>query len=282
MQSYGIAHVWAEGDIVTHAIGVVLAAMSIISWTVIVLKLVQLWRVQRITQRTEAQFWNATDYTSGLQALDSVPNNPYAALASSGRDAAAHHAASAPQLRDRLDISEWVTRALKNSIDDTIARLQGGLAVVGSIGSVAPFVGLFGTVWGIYHALLSIGASGQASLDKVAGPVGEALIMTAFGLFVAIPAVLGYNMLTRGNKGFVTRLNRFAHALHALLVTGGHVGSENFGVSGNLGLNVGIGGQSGAGHTSGSSGAHGAKRGSAAANQAAIGTSGTSATPATH
>ncbi len=267
MQSYGIAHVWAEGDVVTHAIGVVLAAMSIISWTVMVLKLVQLWRVQRITQRTEAHFWNATDYTSGLQALDSVPNNPYAALASSGRDAAAHHAASAPQLRDRLDISEWVTRALKNSIDDTIARLQGGLAVVGSIGSVAPFVGLFGTVWGIYHALLSIGASGQASLDKVAGPVGEALIMTAFGLFVAIPAVLGYNMLTRGNKGFVTRMNRFAHALHALLVTGGHVGSENFGASGSsLGLNAS------AGHAGGTA-AHGARR--AASNPAA-------ATSATH
>ncbi|CAB3783031.1 Tol-Pal system protein TolQ [Pararobbsia alpina] len=277
MQSYGIAHVWAEGDIVTHAIGILLAAMSIISWTVIVLKLVQLWRVQRITQRTEAQFWNASDYTSGLQALDSVPNNPYAALASSGHDAAVHHAASAPQLRDRHDISEWVTRALKNSIDDTIARLQGGLAVVGSIGSVAPFVGLFGTVWGIYHALLSIGASGQASLDKVAGPVGEALIMTAFGLFVAIPAVLGYNMLTRGNKSFVTRLNRFAHALHALLVTGGHVGSENFGVSGNLGLNLGIGKPAGAGGM----GAHGAKRGVSAAKQATSGTSGTSATSAT-
>ena len=241
MQSYGIAHVWAEGDIVTHAIGLVLAAMSIISWTVIVLKLVQLWRVQRITQRTEAQFWNATDYASGLQALRSVSNNPYAALAASGGDAAAHHAASAPQLRDRLDISEWITRALKNSIDDTIARLQGGLAALGSIGSVAPFVGLFGTVWGIYHALLSIGASGQASLDKVAGPVGEALIMTAFGLFVAIPAVLGYNMLSRGNKGFVTRLNRFAHALHALLVTGGHTSSESFSVNASLGLNAGSG-----------------------------------------
>ncbi|RKP46609.1 MotA/TolQ/ExbB proton channel family protein [Pararobbsia silviterrae] len=236
MQSYGIAHVWAEGDFVTHAIGVVLAAMSIISWTVIVLKLTQLWRVQRITQRTEAQFWNASDYASGLQALNSVARNPYAALAASGHEAAAHHAASAPQLRDRLDISEWITRALKNSIDDTIVRLQGGLAVLGSIGSVAPFVGLFGTVWGIYHALLSIGASGQASLEHVAGPVGEALIMTAFGLFVAIPAVLGFNALSRGNKAFVTRLNRFAHALHALLVTGGHLSSESFSVTANLGF----------------------------------------------
>ena len=236
MQSYGIAHVWAEGDFVTHTIGLVLAAMSIISWTVIVLKLAQLWRVQRITQRTEAQFWNASDYTSGLQALESVPRNPYALLAASGRDAAAHHAASAPQLRDRLDISEWITRALKNSIDDSITRLQGGLAVIGSIGSVAPFVGLFGTVWGIYHALLSIGASGQASLDKVAGPVGEALIMTAFGLFVAIPAVLGFNALSRSNKAFVSRMNRFAHALHALLVTGGHVSSESFSVNASLGL----------------------------------------------
>jgi biopolymer transport protein ExbB len=101
--------------------------------------------------------------------------------------------------------------------------MQGGLAVLASIGSTAPFVGLFGTVWGIYHALLTIGATGQTSIDAVAGPVGEALIMTAAGLFVAIPAVLGYNALTRANKAIVTKLNRFAHGLHGFFVTGARV-----------------------------------------------------------
>jgi hypothetical protein len=120
-------------------------------------------------------------------------------------------------------VSDWVTRCLRNSIDDTTARLQSGLAMLASVGSTAPFVGLFGTVWGIYHALMSIGAAGQATIDKVAGPIGEALIMTALGLAVAIPAVLGYNALVRGNKYIVTRLNRFAHDLHAYFVTGARV-----------------------------------------------------------
>ena len=116
-----------------------------------------------------------------------------------------------------------MTRALRNSIDDTVARLQSGLAVLASVGSTAPFVGLFGTVWGIYHALVGIGLAGQATIDKVAGPIGEALIMTALGLAVAIPAVLGYNALVRGNKFIVSRLNRFGHDLHAYFVTGARV-----------------------------------------------------------
>jgi len=112
-------------------------------------------------------------------------------------------------------------------MDDIIARMQAGLAVLASIGSTAPFVGLFGTVWGIYHALIAIGASGQTSIDHVAGPVGEALIMTAFGLFVAIPAVLGYNALTRSNKASITKLNRFVHGLHAYFVTGARLRSTH-------------------------------------------------------
>jgi biopolymer transport protein ExbB len=128
-----------------------------------------------------------------------------------------------------MDVSDWVTRCLKDTMDDCVSRMQSGLAILASIGSTAPFVGLFGTVWGIYHALLSIGASGQSSIDQVAGPVGEALIMTAFGLFVAIPAVLGYNALTRANKGIVTKLNRFAHGLHAFFVTGARLSSSKRG-----------------------------------------------------
>jgi biopolymer transport protein ExbB len=126
-------------------------------------------------------------------------------------------------------VSDWITRTLRNSIDDSTARLQSGLAILASVGSTAPFVGLFGTVWGIYHALVGIGASGVATIDKVAGPVGEALIMTALGLAVAIPAVLGYNALVRGNKGILTKLNRFAHDLHAYFVTGARVSSGGAG-----------------------------------------------------
>ena len=123
-------------------------------------------------------------------------------------------------------MSDWVTRSLRNTMDEFTSRLQSGLAILASVGSTAPFIGLFGTVWGIYHALLSIGTAGQATIDKVAGPVGESLIMTALGLAVAIPAVLGYNALVRGNKGVLQKLNRFAHDLHAYFVTGTRVNSS--------------------------------------------------------
>jgi biopolymer transport protein ExbB len=133
------------------------------------------------------------------------------------------NSASQPELRQELDKSDWVTRSLQNTIDDATADLQSGMAILASVGSTSPFVGLFGTVWGIYHALMQIGMAGQATIDKVAGPIGEALIMTALGLAVAIPAVLGYNALVRGNKAVITRMNRFAHDLHALLMTGSRV-----------------------------------------------------------
>jgi len=142
-----------------------------------------------------------------------------------GQEALAHldNSASQPELRQELDKSDWVTRSLQNTIDDATADLQSGMAILASVGSTSPFVGLFGTVWGIYHALMQIGMAGQATIDKVAGPIGEALIMTALGLAVAIPAVLGYNALVRGNKSVITRMNRFAHDLHALLMTGSRV-----------------------------------------------------------
>jgi len=170
-------------------------------------------------------FWRAADFADGLARLGADPANPFRALALEGREATAHHHAQA-QLHDSLDVSEWLTRSLRNSIDESTARLQSGLAVLASVGSTAPFIGLFGTVWGIYHALLSISAAGQATIDKVAGPIGEALVMTALGLAVAIPAVLGYNALVRGNKGVLNKLNRFAHDLHAYFVTGARVSSN--------------------------------------------------------
>ena len=217
----GLVHLWSAGDVVTKAVALLLLGMSLASWMVIVLKALDLQRYRRQARSIES-FWHSADFADGLSKLGSDPANPFRALALEGREAAAHHNAQ-PQLHDSLGASEWLTSAMRNSIDESTARLQGGLAVLASVGSTAPFVGLFGTVWGIYHALLAIGTAGQATIDKVAGPVGEALIMTALGLAVAIPAVLGYNALVRGNKAVLFKLNRFAHDLHAFLVTGSRV-----------------------------------------------------------
>ncbi|MEM5387934.1 MotA/TolQ/ExbB proton channel family protein [Paraburkholderia phymatum] len=229
MQNYGIAHVWAQGDFVTRGIAVALLIMSVLSWSVIVIKSWHVMRLKRLTKNAEQAFWHADDFNDGVKKLgsdtSSPAENPFLALALSGQEAADHHHQTQPHLHDRMDVSDWVTRCLKDTMDDSIARMQSGLAILASIGSTAPFVGLFGTVWGIYHALLTIGATGQSSIDQVAGPVGEALIMTAFGLFVAIPAVLGYNALTRANKAIVSRLSRFAHGLHAFFVTGARLSS---------------------------------------------------------
>ncbi len=225
-EQFGLANLWSQGDIVIRTVAVLLLGMSLASWMVIILKLLDLRRARQQASRTEV-FWHAANWKEGVQALGSEPDNPFQQLALEGQQAA-DHVRSAParqhqELHDTLDLSDWVTRCLRNAIDDATARLQAGLAVLASVGSTAPFVGLFGTVWGIYHALLSIGAAGQASIDKVAGPVGESLIMTALGLAVAIPAVLGYNALVRGNKGVSAKLNRFAHDLHAYFVTGSRV-----------------------------------------------------------
>ncbi len=221
---FGLAHLWNQGDLVTKAVAILLLAMSLASWMVIIIKALDLRRAADQARRTEA-FWHSADLADGLKKLGDEPGNPFRQLAIEGREATAHHHAQ-PQLHDSLDVSDWVTRCLRNAIDEATARLQSGLAILASVGSTAPFVGLFGTVWGIYHALLSISAAGQASIDKVAGPIGEALIMTALGLAVAIPAVLGYNALVRGNKGVVMKLNRFAHDLHAYFVTGARVSAQ--------------------------------------------------------
>jgi biopolymer transport protein ExbB len=215
---FGLLNLWSQGDVVTRGVAVLLLAMSLASWMVIVVKALDLRKFARHSRSTES-FWHSADFADGLGKLPADPSNPFRALALEGREATAHHHAQ-QQLHDSLDVSEWLTRSLRNSIDDSTARLQSGLAVLASVGSTAPFVGLFGTVWGIYHALLSISVAGQATIDKVAGPVGEALIMTALGLAVAIPAVLGYNALVRGNKSILHKLNRFAHDLHSYFLTG--------------------------------------------------------------
>jgi biopolymer transport protein ExbB len=227
----GIFNFWQQGDVITHIVALLLLFMSVLSWGVIVMKALDIVRLKRMAHNVES-FWHSSNLTEGLAALDGANvheahANPFHSLAKQGHEASAHHRATQAQLHDSLDISDWVTRSLRNAMDDATARLQAGLAVLASIGSTAPFVGLFGTVWGIYHALIGIGASGQVSMDRVAGPIGEALIMTALGLVVAVPAVLGYNALLRGNKFILSQLNRFAHDLHAFLVTGARVGQRD-------------------------------------------------------
>ena len=221
---FGLVNVWAQGDFVTRAVAVLLLLMSLSSWMVIIIKALDLRKYLAQARQIES-FWLGSDFADGVAKFGADPLNPYRALALDGREATVHHREAQPHLRDTLDVSEWITRGLRTSIDESTARLQSGLAVLASVGSTAPFVGLFGTVWGIYHALLSIGVAGQATIDKVAGPIGEALIMTALGLVVAIPAVLGYNALVRGNKGVINKLNRFAHDLHAYFVTGARASS---------------------------------------------------------
>jgi biopolymer transport protein ExbB len=216
---FGLANVWSQGDIVTKTVALLLLIMSLASWMVIVIKTLDVIKYKRIAKVAE-DFWHSEDLAAGLTKLGGDPSNPFRQLALEGREATLHHRNTKAHLHDTLDVSDWVTRTLRNAIDEFTSKLQSGMAILASVGSTAPFVGLFGTVWGIYHALLSIGAAGQATIDKVAGPIGESLIMTALGLAVAIPAVLGYNALVRGNKGVLQKLNRFAHDLHAYFVTG--------------------------------------------------------------
>ena len=220
--SFGLSHIWLHGDAITRAILFLLIAMSVVSWVVIVLKAIDMWRYKQQALGSEA-FWHSHSLSDGLAALKPSSSNLFYGLAVTGQEATEHHQAAQKQLHDRLDISDWVTRSLRNAIDDSTGKLQSGLAILASIGSTAPFVGLFGTVWGIYHALLVIGTSGNASMDAVAGPIGETLVMTALGLAVAIPAVLGYNTLIRGNKFIIARMHRFAHDLHAYFVTGARI-----------------------------------------------------------
>ena len=219
---FGLVNLWQQGDAITRSVVVLLLAMSLASWTVIAVKAIGVLRIKRLAWRAES-FWHSSDLAEGLVNLGPARDNPFRFLAEEGRNATAHHSNTRAQLHDALDISDWVTRCLRNSVDDAVAGLQSGLALLASVGSTAPFVGLFGTVWGIYHALMGISTSGQAGIDAVSGPIGEALIMTALGLAVAIPAVLGYNALVRGNKAIMSKLNRFAHDLHAYFVTGARV-----------------------------------------------------------
>ena len=216
---YGVMAIWEQGDMVMKVVALLLLTMSIISWYVIVSRAWQVMKLRTIVKNSH-DFWHSQSFDQGLQLLGKQAFNPFMSLAVNGQDAIEHHEQSKTDLHGQISLTEWLKETLRADIEESAERMQSGLPILASVGSTAPFVGLFGTVWGIYHALVGIGASGQASIDKVAGPVGEALIMTAFGLAVAIPAVLGYNTLTRSNKAIVSKLQRFARQLHAYFLTG--------------------------------------------------------------
>lgn len=227
LPDFGIAHLWSQSDHAIKLVALMLLAMSVASWYLILARSIRQWRARRFDGAIES-FWNATDLGDGLARLShTAPGSPFEALARQAVAAAEHvrRHSHAETLGGKLDADEFITRALRKSIALSTAQLESGLTVLASIGSTAPFVGLFGTVWGIYHALISISSSGMATLDKVAGPVGEALIMTAFGLLVAIPAVLAFNAFTRANRLELSELDAFAHDLHAWFTTGTRLAS---------------------------------------------------------
>jgi len=209
---YGLAALWREGDAVAKGTLGVLLLMSLGSWTVFFSKLIEQARLGRQTREAQAVFWQAGSVRQGADAL--AADSALRFIAEKGLESASKHTG----LLGAIDFNDWVTLSLERAVAAVHSRLQGGLALLATVGSTAPFVGLFGTVWGIYHALVKIGISGQASIDKVAGPVGEALIMTALGLGVAVPAVLAYNWLVRRNKGLMEAVHAFGSDLHAVLL----------------------------------------------------------------
>ena len=212
-----------KGGVVSMTVAIILLVMSVASWYLIVTKSVQILRLRAAFKAYKQNFWNAPNLTS---AVKQAGNIALANLAKQSIAAVEHHQQYAHKINgddkksDLITKDEFIARAMNRSIAEESAKMENGLTVLASVGSVSPFVGLFGTVWGIYHALASISQSGQATLDKVAGPVGEALIMTALGLSVAIPAVLAYNALVRSNRMLVGQIEHFAYELHTLLVTG--------------------------------------------------------------
>ncbi|MBI2312453.1 MAG: MotA/TolQ/ExbB proton channel family protein [Betaproteobacteria bacterium] len=225
--SMSILGFWAQADAVGKSAALLLLTMSVTTWYLIVTKAWQAWRIRRRADRALNAFWSAESLTEAIAHMQlAAPESPFSHTAAAGADAVAHHQRHVgDRLAATLALSEFVTRAIRRAIGRATAEIEAGLTVLASIGSTAPFVGLFGTVWGIYHALIGIGFTGQATIDKVAGPVGEALIMTALGLAVAIPAVLAYNFLVRANRVVLADLDAFAHDLHAYLTTGARLQS---------------------------------------------------------
>lgn len=218
----GFSHFIAQTDFVGQGLFVILVLMSLTSWVLIVTKGVALFQRQRRSKAFLNFFWNATSLEAVQHEIATHGvTEPFAHLTSHAMHAQAHHARfGAAKLEEAGSAQEFLTRTIKKVLDEDTMRMESGLSVLATIGATAPFVGLFGTVWGVYHALLAIGATGAGTLDKVAGPVGEALIMTGVGLAVAIPAVMAYNWLTRSNRVWGARLDAFAFELFTFLSTG--------------------------------------------------------------
>ena len=226
----GLSHFWAQGDGISRSVAVILFLLSVASWYLMVGKILALAQARRCHARALNAFWGAESFPAAMEALRLEDKSGILTrLAIAGANAAELHRQHATRgIGAGVSASEFVTRALRNQIVESQAKIESGLTFLASVGSTSPFIGLFGTVWGIYHALVGLSGATQVVLDKVAGPVGEALIMTAAGLFVAIPAVLAYNAFTRTNRLTLARLDGFAHDLHAYLVTGlrGHPGDK--------------------------------------------------------
>ena len=212
---YGMEALWRDGDIITRSTLIIMIIMSMGSWYIIFTKLFEQSKLMKSAKQAGDGFWAAGSIKKGAEGLDE--RSAFRFIAESGLKASDHHEGT---LVDTIDKHTWIGMSMQRAVDNINSRLQDGLAFLATVGSTAPFVGLFGTVWGILHALTSIGTSGQASIDKVAGPVGEALIMTAIGLAVAVPAVMGYNWLIRRNKNVMERVRTFSGDVHNVLLAG--------------------------------------------------------------
>jgi len=218
----GILHFWNQGDWVTHSTAIVLAILSLLSWVIIGNRFFAQIKLNRTLDQAFDAFWAAPTLEKGLLLIkEKDATGVFSGMAETAAHVAKQHAQKVDtSIGGGISSSEVLTRSLRNYMLHSQARFESGLTLLASVGSTAPFIGLFGTVWGIYHALVSLSGATQVVLDKVAGPVGEALIMTAAGLFVAIPAVLAYNALNRANRLVATYLDGFAHDLHSFLTTG--------------------------------------------------------------
>ena len=221
---YGLEAMWKHGDFVSKGTLFILIIMSAATWYILVVKLIEQQKLLGEAKNADKKFWTSNSVKTGMDALKK--GGPFWYIADRGVSADTHHEGT---MVEQIDRSSWITMSVNRAVDAINSNLTGGLAVLATVGSTAPFVGLFGTVWGIYHALTAIGISGQASIDKVAGPVGEALIMTAIGLAVAVPAVLGYNWLVRRNKQAMDSVRSFAADLHSVLLSGTRVGDKKEG-----------------------------------------------------
>lgn len=231
MQSIGFGHFIVQADGLAKTILVLMALASVTSWYLILTKALAYVRARRRSAVFLDFFWNAPSLDAVASHLaDRHPDEPFSHLAYHGIAASRHHERhGVNRLNEAGSSGDFITRTLRKTIDEETANMESGLTVLASIGATAPFVGLLGTVWGIYHALVAIGLSGAGTLDKVAGPVGEALIMTAIGLGVAIPAVLGYNFIVRSNRVVLAQLDAFAHDLYTFLATGAKIDAQGGG-----------------------------------------------------